>query len=86
VGSPHALLGPRHPRHSHALGLLFLAFRWVLLISWVLGILPTHLHSHILGFLFLAIRGVLLMLSWVLGILATHLHSHVLGPLFLAFR
>jgi hypothetical protein len=64
-----------------------MAFRWVLLmLSWVLGILATHLHSHILGPLFLAFRWVLLMLSWVLGILATHLHSHILGPLFLAFR
>ncbi len=28
----------------------------LLLLSWVLGILATHLHSHILGLLFLTFR------------------------------
>jgi hypothetical protein len=55
------------------------------MLSWVLGILATHVHSHILSLLFLAFMWVLLI-SWVLGILATHLHSHILRLLFLAFR
>jgi hypothetical protein len=28
----------------------------LLMLSWVLGILATHLHSHILGILFLVFR------------------------------